>query len=217
MNFLSAFQFLSPKTYSFQLQYLFIVGSLPQSIKRAIPNETEYNQISKKIKPIKPKVIFLLSSLDRLHPFSSLHARLRALSNAKASLPCVWPFKEFLSHRVYTSAAGSFPFRIVFVSVNIPWRHVSYEHEQSKQTRDGWTLWEHFVPIYLLKFQQIFSWKEKASGAERVRESQQFSFSLEKWSDSLQLHIQDLIKLPLSGQHAWPSLWTLIWLMCLHS
>lgn len=210
MNFLSAFQFLSPTTYSFQLQYLFFVGRLPQSIKRAIPNETEYNQISKKIKPIKPKVIFLLSSLDRLHPFFPIHARLRALVGCKGVSASMYDLLRNAYRFVCTLQQ-----QVAFLSVSYSCQSTSLgvtfllnTNKPNKRATDEHFLGT-FVSIYLLKFQQIFSWKENASGPERVRESQQFSFSLEKWSDSLQLHIQDLIKLPLSGQHArpLPGLW----------
>lgn len=133
MNFLTAFHFLSLPTYSFQLQYLFIVGSLPQSITRDIPKETEYNQISKQIKPIKPKVIFLLSKLG---PFSPIHPRLHV--SGACEVRCKGQCMTFcgISYRVVCTLQKQvvfLPFRNVFMSVNIPRRHVSYRHEQVRR------------------------------------------------------------------------------------
>lgn len=198
MNFHSALQFLSLPTYSFRLQYLFIVGSLPQSITRVIPNETECNQISKKIKTNKTESDFLLSKLGPALPFSWASSCFRRLWSQMH-----WRLCRGSSYRVvctHQEQVVSFPYRV----------HVSQHPSASRflWTRTNATD-EHFlgtfVPIYLFKFQQIFSWKKKASGRKGWRVGI-FSFSLEKRSDSLQLHLRDLIKLPWSGQHAWPLL-----------
>lgn len=121
-------------------------------------------------------------------------------SDAKASLyDLLW---IFLSRRVCTSRAGSFPFHIVFMSANIPRRHVSYEHEQMWRMN---TSWEHSFRFISLSFSRFSTEKKKLPGRKGWRVGI-FSFSLEKRSDSLQLHLRDLIKLPWSGQHAWPLL-----------